>query len=268
MDSTRDQLRQNGFAVARNLVSLTRIESLRSALRDLMRLKTGSQARDLDELYFDLTNLGPAAVMDIIRVSRDLPEYYDLCLDPNVVCEVRRLLGSQIVQMVHDICLFRIDPRDDDSRSFQWHQDYPYNCMSLNAVTAWIPLMPVNPEMGGVRVLPGSHSEIRDVRSSATSNSDDAAKGHKSFEVAITVSDELERQSSEISDFEPGDVLFLHPLTIHKSGLNRSARARWVCNPRFGDAEDPKLIARGWQTARDKNPYYFAHLHRDKVQPQ
>jgi ectoine hydroxylase-related dioxygenase (phytanoyl-CoA dioxygenase family) len=62
-----------------------------------------------------------------------------------------------------------------------------------------------------------------------------------------------------------GDVVFLHFLTIHQSGWNRSSRhSRVTCQVRLFDMADPLSVTQnwvgGWQDGAD-----FTALHPDKV---
>ena len=54
----------------------------------------------------------------------------------------------------------RMDLPEEDEFLFHWHQDSTYLLGSANALTYWIPLVPVSrASVGSIAVIPGSHRD-------------------------------------------------------------------------------------------------------------
>ena len=56
----------------------------------------------------------------------------------------------------------------------------------------------------------------------------------------------------ETINIDPGDVLFFHPLLIHKSGELKSDKTRWSCHYRFNNMKDKDFIDRNYP-----HPYIY-----------
>lgn len=265
----REIYQRDGIVVVRGLIAEPRLEHFRSVLRTIIsvRLKALNiepAADNLDSLFAQLAEIDQNLAMDVIRISKDLPEFYEAFTDPDLLFCVRACLGSEIVQSVHDIAQIRIDPPDYYKRNFDWHQDYPYNVASQNAVTAWWPLTSLTEDMGFLRIVPGSHKAILPVRYDASRHKSGSGTFHSTLNLDVD-RDILERDGVPLDGLEPGDVALFHCLVVHRSGLNTSNRARWVMNPRYADALDPVVIDRGWRTVRDNNQTLFRDLHADVI---
>jgi hypothetical protein len=263
--------RKAGIVVLRNLIAQAEIDALRSNIATLLRLRLEARGAfpsadaDIDTLFQILTELEEPLSWDIIRVVRDLPAFYRMIASVALEAAITRLQGSPMHQIVHDACLFRIDPpQQDHYRRFDWHQDFPYNCMSESAITAWIPLTKVSDEMGPLRAVPGSHGEVADVQFVDKPAGATEGAGHKVFELHRVDREKLESQAIEVRGVNPGDVVLFHSCLHHASGQNRSRHCRWVINCRYGDALDKAVVERGWKAVHDKTPYIFRDLYPHK----
>lgn len=258
---------EHGVVAVRGLISPPVLNSWKESLVRLMRARLRNlgesvhTAEELDSCFSRLVAMDPKLGMEVILLGRDMPWYYEAISLPEIRAVLRALIKDTVFQIVHDICLFRIDPPNFDDRNFGWHQDYPYNMMSQNAVTAWIPLTQISAEMGRLHVIPGSHKKIWPVELRTEQGGSGKGTGHRAFRLDGADSSALDTQSMQISDLNPGDALFFHSCLLHRSGLNRSNRSRWVCNLRYGDMLDPDLVQRGWRVVRDKHPFVFSEVH-------
>lgn len=256
---------KQGLVQVKNLVPEAALASYREHLSMALRARlTGlglevHPEASLDDLFNRLCQYDRALGDQFARLGRDFPDFYAMIgLEP-IQRVVAALMPTPLFQVVYDISLFRIDPPGDDRRNFDWHYDYPYNMMSQNAVTVWIPLTDVTPEMGQLYVVPGSHQRIWDV----TLNQQmlgGKGSGHKAFSLTGVNSEELLAQSVQLS-VKAGDALFLHSCLLHCSGRNRSNVSRWVFNPRYGNLLDPAIVDRGWSVTRMNNPLVFQAVH-------
>ena len=187
-------------------------------------------------------------------------------MSAQILALVKTLIPDSILQVIPEACGIRIDPGGDETRTFGWHHDYSFLAMSLNGITGWAPLAPLTSEMGWLRVVPGSQKTITPVIFHESFAAKANFKGHRAYELRVD-ENELEAQSVDIVDVAPGDIVFIHSCLLHRSGKNVSNRARWTVLPRYGDALDPAVVARGWQAIRgEAAPRLFNELHPDLVE--
>ncbi len=106
--------------------------------------------------------------------------------------------------------------------AWDWHQDYGYwyenGCLYPDMASAFIAVDKATKENGCLQVIPGSHKlgRIQHAR-----NSEQAGADMERVEVAI------ERLGLMHVEMQPGDCLFFHANTLHRSDQNRSENPRW-----------------------------------------
>ena len=264
LNRLNDIYESKGFVVVRGVVESELLDDFRSELIQLIdarmrSLATPTARHDLDQAYLTLKGLDPAYSRELIIAARETLGFYRVLTSPALLRLVGAVLRCRGLQIVHDCCMMRIDGRDDE-RQFDWHYDFAYNAMSEYAVTCWIPVTQVDPAMGCMRVVAGSHRTIHPVRL-VRELEHTAFAGPRKIALHNVSAQEFERSAVELPAVSPGDVIFLHALTLHRSGANETDRARWIVNPRFSDLYDSKVVARGWNVSRAKNPYVFQDLH-------
>jgi len=115
------------------------------------------------------------------------------------------------------------------------HQDWKSMQPSSDALVAWLPLIPVDDDLGKLEVVPKSH-KLGDV---ATDIEDGFGYVEGDYEY-------------ETINIDPGDVLFFNPLLIHKSGELKSDKTRWSCHYRFNNMKDKDFIDRNYP-----HPYIY-----------
>ena len=263
--------RRDGFVVVRGAVSLSRVGALTEALRLLIvaRLRTleieADEALDLDEAFGRLEAAGEAHIGEIFRVIRETAELYNLILDPDILGLVRALVPTRVLHVLPEAAALRVDRKVAAKRAFHWHHDYSYITMSENGVTAWFPLVKMSPELGYLRVVPGSHKEITPVRFKEEFGRSGNFTGHNVYELYGVSGEELEPRSVDV-EVDVGDVLIIHGCLLHRSGHNQTPRGRWTILGRYGDALEPALVSRAWRTVRDnEGKRLFNELHPELV---
>jgi ectoine hydroxylase-related dioxygenase (phytanoyl-CoA dioxygenase family) len=117
-----------------------------------------------------------------------------------------------------------------------------------------------------MRVVPGSHTRLYPVAIDRTLQNKSFAK-HNTLRLADYEKLEatFDGLGLELGGIEPGDVVLIHSLLVHRSGRNTSDRCRWVFNPRFGDFVDPAMVRRHWRTARASAPFIVDQIHPEAV---
>lgn len=120
--------------------------------------------------------------------------------------------------------LIRLDRPGDQRFATPAHQDSWYSLLSPNAVTIWTPLCRMTPEMGELRILPGSHAGgLRAFKPYEA--------GHEWFETAEPV-DEAALVPVAV---DHDQLLIFNQSLIHKSGPNTSGRVRISVQLRYND---------------------------------
>lgn len=117
------------------------------------------------------------------------------------------------------------------------HQDWYYVQGSPDTLTVWIPFTDVGEDMGGLKILSGSHAAgpqppIPEERGGFRLDTDALPYEWHGGAVAA------------------GDVLVFHCLTVHAGTPNRSGRVRLSMDVRFQPVDEPVA-------ARSLQPHYF-----------
>ncbi|MBA5778531.1 phytanoyl-CoA dioxygenase family protein [Stappia sp. F7233] len=129
----------------------------------------------------------------------------------------------------------RIDNPGEAKFSAPWHQEFPAQLRSVDGVVFWTPLLPVSCEMGPVVIAEGSHKE-----GLVPVYEDDGGIG-KSGAYSLRLDRETERleKYSQVAPLtNPGDLVAMDFLTLHRSGENVSDCPRWSIQFRFFNFAD------------------------------
>jgi hypothetical protein len=222
--SLRDQFEDQGFVVIPGAIESRQIEEVFSDVNSvLLEALTGIDPPHLpltsvDENYLLLKKVSPelkAHAYDLIkylnslhmiaRTGRAMNAVMELSTDPLLVD------GVQV----------RIDDPSDD-RFLPLHQEV-YGQISYDCFNLWVPLVPVTPKSGTLRIFPGSHKL--------------GALKHRFFAEFNNAHGLLEGQidESEITalSLDAGDAVLFHPLLVHGSGSNQSDSVRWTMVARY-----------------------------------
>lgn len=129
--------------------------------------------------------------------------------------------------LVHPRKIVRVGFPDNPRGVTPPHQDFRYIQGTTDVFTAWMPLMACPQDLGGLRVLRGSHTGgLHPVVGN------DGVQG-------ITIPIDDRDPDWAIEDYEPGDVLVFHSLTVHAATPNRAGRLRLSADYRYQAASEP-----------------------------
>ncbi|MGB7129005.1 MAG: phytanoyl-CoA dioxygenase family protein [Candidatus Rhabdochlamydia sp.] len=106
------------------------------------------------------------------------------------------------------------------------HQDLVYVKGERDTFTTWIPLGDYPPEQGGLEVSPQSH---RSGLYAMQANSEGRFG-------CTAIEEHLTNFSWCKAHYHPGDLLVMHSLTLHRSGINESKQFRLSLDCRFSSA--------------------------------
>ncbi len=167
------------------------------------------------------------------------PGLHDVLWNPRFLVAASQLLGNVPVRFWHDQLFWKPPKRGG---VVAWHQDYSYwtRTKPVAHLTCWCGLDDSTKENGCLQYIPGSHQwgllpkpviagELQGIRDFLN----DEQK--KEFENPV------------FAEVKAGEAIFHHPLTLHGSGANSSARPRRafvinvVADGVISDSDEPLL---------------------------
>lgn len=110
------------------------------------------------------------------------------------------------------------------------HQDWPSMQGSINSLTLWTSLVDLEPDLGYIEVIPGSHLL-------GALETDDYQ--------TLKDSDFMNDKFIPI-EMNKGDVLIFNTFTIHKSGLNKTNKIRLSTHFRYDDINEESFQKRNF----------------------
>ena len=151
-----------------------------------------------------------------VRDARD-PAFCAVSLDRQMGRNVRRLLGrDRPVRVYHDILTCKLP--DLVSIPTSYHQDGTNFPIDRNALTVWIALVEITPDMGPVQFYSGSH------RCGLLGG----IPFHAKYDLVEEYPELVDRfPLSPAHHMMPGDATVHHSLTVHGASANSTDRQRW-----------------------------------------
>jgi ectoine hydroxylase-related dioxygenase (phytanoyl-CoA dioxygenase family) len=229
-----DAFQRDGFVHARGLLDPAEIAAYRLAVDKAVASRTKDDGRPLEartpfEQSFTMCQY----------LWEDFPEIGRLTFHPAIAGLAAALIGAKAVRLWHDQALYK----EAGGRETEMHQDQPYwPIAQRDSLTAWIPLVEVDEEMGMMGYIPGSHrGEVQFINVFTKPGAGKAFQARQQAEPVFV-------------PCAPGDVLFHHGATIHMARPNRSGRTRRVHTAIY--------FADGCTRASDKAHY---SLDRDEI---
>lgn len=180
----------------------------------------------------------------LYHAVRKLPSVQSLITAPRVWAVMRQLMQTRLPGLYPAGTGVRMDHPGEDTYLSPWHQEYPYNLTSDNAVTLWLPLVDVDAVNGCLLVAPGTHrlGALPVVVHDALNTNRNA---NETIEIA-----NLEHHLRAVTPLSlparAGDALVFHTYLLHRSQPNRSRATRWTVQARYFDFLNPTAIGRDW----------------------
>lgn len=230
-DALTERLVTDGYIFLRGFIPTDVVVSVReqigAVLRDSEWLASGSDPADLIA--------GPRAVEEGspgffggytgIQATQD---FHELGSRPELLDLTARLLGEPTFS--HPLHICRIGPPSPGASPTPTHQDYRLIQGSADTLTTWLPLGEAPPEIGGLKVLAGSHRlGVLPVH---------PAEGPGMLQADADEADAEWRTTT----FAPGDVLLFTSLTVHGALPNLTDRLRVSADFRFQAVSDPMAV--------------------------
>ena len=179
---------------------------------------------------------------EVYDAVKQIPEFISLVASPANSETFKKLRGGSIPGIAAGGYGIRIDNPGEERFRAPWHQEFPAQLRSVDGVVFWSPLISVTEEMGPVQIASGSHKEgpipvFEEKLSTRTG----------------AYSLKIENEKERLKKFEivapttnPGDLVLMDFLTLHRSGQNFADRPRWSMQFRYFNFRDPVGIDISW----------------------
>ena len=206
-DALVNEYQVKGFTVARGLFSADEVSAWDSESRRLLSLGLPSFGSTRTSSYGDSRGL---SVIDRIHPVIDLsPVFKRLVNDERIVRSLEQLTGTKMI-LFKDKIIYRMPGLP----GYPIHQDYSswqiFPCSMVNVIVA---IDGANAENGGVEFFPGYQNRLLSAANEIRHmNTEEAAQ--------------IDLTKGELPVTMPGDLLFFHCLTPHRSAGNFSTKLR------------------------------------------
>lgn len=256
----RRQLSGEGFLLFRRLLPVAVVQELRAAVIGVIGregwLAAGSDP-DERQAGSAIVREGDHRWWSAYKAVQSLESFHRLAHEPRLLAIIAALLDGPI--LVHPRKIARVTFPGSDYPTPP-HQDFPLIQGTPDVLTVWVPLAGCGEEDGALRVLRQSAEQGLRARRSE----------HGVGGVGVRVLPE-EAGRWVAPDYEMGDALVFHSLTVHWAPPNLGHRLRLSCDYRYQRLADPvteaslrphyspKLgdwdaLTEGWSTTRWVDP--------------
>ncbi len=205
----------NGYLAGIRMLNDDQIETLRSELEQLA--DPTHPANKLFYEYHSNESTDPSKILfHALGAWRLAPGFHDLLWNPAFLMPAKQLLGGP-VRFWHDQIFYK--PAHHGG-VVAWHQDYSYwtRTKPVAHLSCWIGLDDSTRENGCVHYVPGSH---RWNLLPITGLADDMNS------IQAVLSDKQKEEFKPVAiELKKGEASFHHPLMIHGSMENKTARPR------------------------------------------
>jgi hypothetical protein len=247
------------------LVPLPLIEEAVATLCDLVTAAGGPPSGGLDARVSALAAANRPALGAVYDAMRDSEIFRRIVTCPSLVEAARSTLGASRLHSPFQHCVFRMDLAGEPWRGFGWHQDYPYNMLSDNYLTAWLPLTPSGAHNGSIEAVPSRSDRIHPVEIRFKRDAEGRRGNTRDAFIAARLQPVFDAEAVRL-ELSPGDVALFHNRLVHRSGFNPGPAHRYSIQVRFGDLLAPDIRSRAWRHRSADGFDTFKALHPDLVE--
>ena len=258
-------LNQDGYVVVRGLLPQDAVQGMASALekgadRQIAGwIESGLIDRDFAEVPWQQRLHAAAEAAgssterpEVLRSWRHRivsPELFALQTQPALVEALQTIAGPEVYG--HEAFNGRPKLPGSEMQVVPWHQDHGYygeDDRKDLVLTTWIPMVPVDHANGCMQVIAGSHLN-------------GPLKHEKGSNAAafLEIPSGVDETNVETCEMEPGDVLIMHPMVLHRSTPNVSDVIRWSVDLRFVCGQSARRDHLPWVIrSQDRQPWDLA----------
>ncbi len=245
---------RDGFVVLPAFYEPAEVEAVQRGIHSIIRLLIKQHQLAVDQPAFapETFDAGYQALIAHDRVLggvvydavKQIPAFIRIVASAKHEAVVRQVRGTDAPVIAAGGYGIRIDNPGEEKFRAGWHQDYPAQIRSLDGLVFWSPLGKVSDELGPVEFCIGSHQD-----GLVPVHTRDPKDPRKTGAYALVLTDESERigryeKAAPLTD--PGDLVLVDFLTLHRGGHNRTDRARWSMQMRWFNFEESTGARLGW----------------------
>lgn len=245
------EYREKGYAIVRGVFAPADVAAIGAAMDTVYAegVAKGASWRHGNLFY----NVMPAPDGSPHVPMVQWPSYHNAVLaearrDPRYLAILEPLIGRDLKQIINQLHWKLPHSRGD----FAWHQDSrfrrpveAYRNLGTSYVQTGLAIDPHNPDTGGMRFIPGSHTQGAVDLDTTTEVLGNAPQDAALEAAGLSPQDQIDLI------LEPGDVALWNPYLVHASGLNSSDHLRRLYINGYVRAED---CDRGEWAFRDGAP--------------
>jgi ectoine hydroxylase len=200
---------RDGYVLVRAMFDAEEMDILRNAAKADAAIK--------DHAYLVADGTGAATKLALWNKAGD-DLYGAVARGHRIVDAMEQLLGDEVYHYHSKMSM----KEPFTGGAWNWHQDYGYwylnGCLFPDMASAFIAVDPNTRENGCLQVLRGSHKLGRVEHGKfGDQTGADPERVENAMKIMVLVYVEM----------EPGDVLFFHSNTLHRSDQNQSPHPRW-----------------------------------------
>lgn len=218
-------LKGEGYLLIRDFFSKEELEPLMQELLSLAvafgsDVRKIDSVRSIDEALVDIVENNNALQPALYDRMQQLPQLLALPSTDKVLSLARTILNTNNVGVWPRMQL-RFDLPNDNENLIEWHTDYSYNKGTSDSYTFWMPIVPIDIDMGPILMVPGSHKKEYEFIKS---------KSGRRHPFTLAESEGNNLKTRQINNFQAGDLVVFHSKFLHSGMVNKvEKRARLVC---------------------------------------
>ncbi len=266
--NTHDFFKKNGYIIYKNIISKKEIDDFKSELSNIIKSYCKKNFTKLKYKSFDdwlnkpliyMSKSKKTGIGEIYDTIFNTPSFFRICGNKKIEQIIKFLLnGNNQMSLYGHTNRCRIDPPEDERRTYDWHQETFYTIPKSNYIQTWSPLIyPSTIQNGTIEICPKSHLE-------GIPKQNWYQKRNKAIQILINKKI-IEKYEPISININPGDVLLFSGRLAHKSGRNLSKKVRFSLvgmyhdvNSRHFKSAKIKFIFRG------KSPKKYFKEYKEK----
>lgn len=228
-----DDYNKNGFYIIKNLIDKTTIENIFNDISELIDVVLDNiEAYSVKDLSLDKKYLYLAKNKPILKSHA-----YDMIAKLGSVIKILtndkiNTIGKILFKtpFVVDHYHIRIDDGGNE-RLLPLHQELGQ--ISASNFTLWSPLVNISENVGGLRLIPGSHKNgrVKHQFFPEMNNYHGICKDLFSYDDCVSI------------EMNAGDGVIFHPFLFHGSIPNKSNTIRWTLVSRYNELSEAKYLS-------------------------
>lgn len=228
----RERMDREGYLFFRRLFEPAVLRDIRRQILEVCR-EAGLLAPDsaLDEALPAMSreDVQPDVLRSVQHRLFGLEAVHVAFHSTTITSLAEKLIGEPIVPHVHKQVRVQFPIQEGKAaQTTAAHQDFVYNQGSQEVYTCWVPLGDVPREAGGLQVVAGSHKHgVLEVHAPTPGS------------ITLSLRDEDIKGRRVAPDYEIGDAIVFHSLTVHGAPPNRGQSLRLSMDCRYQALAQP-----------------------------